>query len=1023
MEKLIVVVSKHHKFGWKFAIHWAKEITDGSVEILGVPDAKKEASNIAAIFKNSGIVETEHDPSLKGTPEITLQLIKLMNEVSDVSLMKVYSRQKNMTLFLNEVTQETINQTIRPRIEINIRRVILLLPQSGLPVYLRETLAEKTLFPTNRIEILPSPSRCLFNFIKDEKGLRYYISLTNEKDEISLQSKPVCVLSQEPCIVLLNNNIHKVENMEAKKLIPFFDKPYIPVPAATEQMYIKNFILKIIPKYEVSIEGLEMTELSPSRKAVLTLSDDFYQQATLILHFHYNNHKINPALRKTKFVELKEKDGNETICWFQRDPDWEKRLINKLIGLGLRLEGDNRFYTKSISLGAKGLAADVQIEPVVQQHKRAELQIPLNAGEKHSPFEGIVGGVGLISWLNEHRHDLSEFSIEQAIGKNYYMGTIRLESRLIRKIDWFDLSVDVILENFKIPLYRFRKHILNGKVEFVLPDKSVFVLPEEWFYRFYTLFMHGIETDDGIRIPKMLVGLLNESICEIFPETQRLEILKIRQLPDEQPVASPYLNSILYPYQKTGFHWLTHLYHYGLGGCLADDMGLGKTLQTITLLDYIYSQSDKIEMPPSTDGQLSLFPAFASTIPASLLVVPKSLLHNWHNELKKFGADLKVYIHAGNKRIQTKELVKQFDQYQLIITSYSIVRMDIDYFKAYPFFYVVLDESQYIKNPDSILYASINKLKASHRLVLTGTPIENSLTDLWAQFNFINPGLLGDFSFFKNNYIQPIKEKNKTVEKSLQQLIQPLFLRRTKEEVAPDLPALFQEIVYCDMTESQQEIYELEKNRIRNTLFDNQENRVKNNLIMLKGLMRLRLLANHPVLVDSDYQMDAGKFDQIILSFDSLRASGHKVLIFSSFVKHLKLLSAKFDQEGWKYAMLTGQTEDREAEIDKFAQNNDVHCFFISLKAGGTGLNLTAAGYVFIIDPWWNPAAEAQACSRAHRIGQDKNVFVYRFISCDTIEEKIIRLQQSKLQLFDTFIPSNNPLDQLDSKEVEELFR
>jgi len=400
-------------------------------------------------------------------------------------------------------------------------------------------------------------------------------------------------------------------------------------------------------------------------------------------------------------------------------------------------------------------------------------------------------------------------------------------------------------------------------------------------------------------------------------------------------------------------------------------------------------------------------------------------------------------MNDGNQRIKTNEIRQLFNNYKVVITSYSVVRADIEYLSDYSFHYIILDESQTIKNPDSLLYQSIIKLLSSHKLVLTGTLIENSLSDLWSQFNFINPGLLGAFSFFKNNYIQKIKEKNKHAEEALHQLIQPFFLRRTKDEVALDLPPLSQEIVYCDMTDSQQKLYVIEKNNIRNALMENKENVVKNNFFALQGLLRLRLLANHPALlgnhlslhanhislpehnpskIDLVYPEESGKFDQIVLYYESIMASGHKVLIFSSFVKHLRLLSDRFEQEGWKYAMLTGQTVNREAEINKFIQNEDVQCFFISLKAGGLGLNLTAADYVFIIDPWWNPAAEMQALSRAHRMGQTKNVMVYRFISSDTIEEKIIHLQQSKLQLSDTFITSNNPLEQLGNQEIEELF-
>ena len=963
-EKLILIISQHYRFGWKFNIRWAREFKDGSLEILGVPNVK----------------EAEQ----KGLSEINIKLIKLIDEVSDVSLMKAYSRQKSLIQFMDEVTVSTIQDIIRPRIEINIRRVINLAPQFTLPIYLREDLSCKTLNARNHVNILPEFSHCLFNFVKDKDGLRYFISLTNEEQEISLQKKPVCILSMEPCIIILESEIHRVENIVSKKLVPFFDKKYIPVPATAEKTYIQNFILKIIPKYEVKIEGIEMNELCPVRQAVLTLKEDFYLQPALFLHFKYNHHKINPVLRKIKFVELVEIDGNESICWFQRDVDWEKQLINKLYDLGLRLEGDNRFYLQ------------------------------------HNP--DILQNRGLISWLNTSIADLSDFTIEQNIGKTFYTGSISLKSNLDIKPDWFDIDINVVFNHCSIPFASFRKHILNRVIEYILPDKSVFILPEMWFHHFDNLCMHGKETEGRIRISKIHVGLLNESISAMFSEKKKQELQNIKQLSDERPVPSPRLNATLRPYQKDGFYWLTHLHNNGLGGCLADDMGLGKTLQVIALLDYIYYKTETKETQPSQDGQLSLFSQLESTLPASLVVMPKSLLHNWQNELKRFAPELKVYMYAGNNRNRSNDISKIFNHNQVIITSYSIVRTDIEYLTRYPFHYIILDESQMIKNPDSMLYESITGLNSSHKLILTGTPIENSLSDLWAQFNFVNKGLLGSFLFFKNYYIQKIKENNSRMEQSLQQLIKPVLLRRTKEEVTPDLPSLLQEIVICDMTETHRELYEIEKNRIRNDLLKNKENTLKNNFIALQGLTRLRLLANHPRLIHPDYKEDSGKLDQIILYYESLRASGHKVLIFSSFIKHLKLLSDRFDLEGWQYAMLTGHTSDREAEINKFHQNKDVNCFFITLKTGGLGLNLTAADYVFIIDPWWNPAAEIQAISRAHRIGQDKNVIVYRFISNDSIEEKIIRLQQSKQQLFDTFITSNNPLANLNKEEIEELF-
>jgi SNF2 family DNA or RNA helicase len=656
-----------------------------------------------------------------------------------------------------------------------------------------------------------------------------------------------------------------------------------------------------------------------------------------------------------------------------------------LIELDLKVEGDNRFYLNQ--------------DPEILQYN------------------------SLIDWMNANEEQLKDFHIEQETERNYYQGKIDLQSTMMEKIDWFELEIEVVFENFKLPFNRFRKHILTGNPEYVLPDGSIFILPVAWFLRYQNLFLHTEDTETGIRLRKIHARFLNTAIDSFFQDERKADWERFNQTPVEYPILSERLNQTLRPYQKVGFYWLEHLRKMNFGGCLADDMGLGKTIQTITLLESIYSQCEKKRKTIVVGEQLSLFDELESTVPVSLVVAPTSLLHNWQNELKKFAPDLKVYIHAGIRRLKPDRIEELFNPYDVIITSYGMVRADMDYLAGYTFHYIVLDESQYIKNPDSITYHAIQNLSSDHKLTLTGTPIENSLLDLWAQFNFINPGLLGNLSSFKNNYVNKItKEKNKTAEESLFRMIQPFLLRRTKEEVTPELPLLSQEIVYCDMTEEQEKVYVAEKNTIRSTMLKNKTLFLKNNLIALQSLTRLRLLSNHPVLSHPEYEGDSGKFDQIILYFESIKAGGHKVLIFSSFVKYLKLLAKAFDEREWKYAMLTGQTVNRETEINRFNQSDDVNAFFISLKAGGTGLNLTAADYVFIVDPWWNPAAEMQALSRAHRIGQDKKVMVYRFISNDSIEEKIIYLQNQKSQLSETFITSNNPLDNLNIREIEELF-
>ncbi len=342
------------------------------------------------------------------------------------------------------------------------------------------------------------------------------------------------------------------------------------------------------------------------------------------------------------------------------------------------------------------------------------------------------------------------------------------------------------------------------------------------------------------------------------------------------------------------------------------------------------------------------------------------------------------------------------------------------------FHYIILDESQYVKNPSSKTYKAVMKLKGAHRLVLTGTPIENSLSDLWAQMNFLNKGILGNQPFFRRFFITPIEKHNDSdQQEKLRILIRPFILRRTKEEVARDLPPVMEQVVICEMSEKQFTTYETEKSIIRNSILaDIEREGVKNaSMIILTGLSRLRQLANHPEMLDDFQDIKSGKYEEIFRMLENVVAENHKVLVFSSFVKHLELLRKGIQRNKWKHSILTGSSVNRGDIIKEFQDDPDNRIFLISLKAGGVGLNLTSADYVFIIDPWWNPAAEMQAISRAHRIGQNKHVFVYRFITRNSIEEKIQQLQNRKSSLADKFINSNNPLQEITKEEILSLFK
>jgi SNF2 family DNA or RNA helicase len=363
------------------------------------------------------------------------------------------------------------------------------------------------------------------------------------------------------------------------------------------------------------------------------------------------------------------------------------------------------------------------------------------------------------------------------------------------------------------------------------------------------------------------------------------------------------------------------------------------------------------------------------------------------------------------------DFIQSMSKVNIILTSFGVLKQDIDFLRTCRFQYVILDESQYIKNPSSQNFISVKQLQAAYRLALTGTPLENTLSDLWAQMDFLNEGILGKLGEFRSRFREANMMLDDGEQKKLLRIIQPFILRRTKEEVAPELPLLTSEIIYCKMKDDQEAVYLKEKNKIRNALLEHASDRKGTfSAAALSGLTRLRLLANHPVISIPDYEGSSAKFEQIIENVEILIAERHKVLIFSSFVKHLKLLASYFDDRNWQYAWLTGSTVDRQEAINKFSSDEQVYTFFISLKAGGTGLNLTAADYVFIIDPWWNPSAEMQAVSRAHRIGQKKNVTLYRFITEGTIEEKIQQLQHHKTTLAEGLIRP-----QFSEDEIKEL--
>lgn len=458
-------------------------------------------------------------------------------------------------------------------------------------------------------------------------------------------------------------------------------------------------------------------------------------------------------------------------------------------------------------------------------------------------------------------------------------------------------------------------------------------------------------------------------------------------------------------YQTKGFGWLWFMYKYGLNGILADDMGLGKTLQALAV----------IQKAKEEDGPQPV-----------LVVCPTTVVFNWESEIQKFAPTLSTLKLSG---VERKSLFKEIPNYDVVITSYALVRRDIAKLKEFNFRYVVLDESQNIKNAMSQTAQAVKKLQASHKLALSGTPIENKLEELWSVFDFLMPGFLFSVADFNSRYVNPIMERqDKTVEKRLKLQIYPFILRRMKRDVAKDLPDKVENIAYCELTDEQKDFYLTVLDSTKEELFKSieQNGLEKSRLSIFSALLRLRQICCHPRLYDKDNVKNiikSGKFEKLKVMLEEIVDEGHRILLFSQFVDMLDIIKGWLDRTGIKYEYLTGKTKDRQGAVERFNTDPTVKIFLISLKAGGTGLNLTGADYVIHYDPWWNPAVEDQATDRAYRIGQTKKVFVYRLITKNTVEEKIQKLKTVKRNLVDSVISvDRNITKSLTMDDIREIF-
>jgi len=915
-----------------------------------------------------------------GLDDNDYQIIRLMDEIQQDQIANKFQKkkQKPEEFFLKTFDKSVGDKTLQSEIGgyIDRRRAQILSLIQGKRLFEMGKDGEPA---WKELEIVEEKASVLFHFRKNEDNTHYFPTIKLKGEKVEFLNNGSYLLCKEPAWLVVNDRVFTFQKpLSGGKIKPFLNKKFILIPKEMEGTYYQKFIAPLISEFDVYAKGFDIVTHKPKPTPKITLSELQSTQPTTLfgesngatskeqngkllieLSFDYGSYSFNADKLSKVSVSLEQIDDKYIFHRITRDHEGEKELIGELREKGLEIK-----------------------------NSRVTLS-------KEKAFD----------WINSHQDFLNGFIINQnQKGKKFFVGESSIDLEVSEGVDWFDLKAKIKFGAFELPFSEVRKCILKGKTEIMLPNGEIGVIPESWIIRYKDLFAFSSQTDDGITLNKIHISLVQElkegQLAKVTMNRKLEKLLSFEKI--EEYKTPKTFTGDLRPYQLAGYNWLRFLEAYNFGGCLADDMGLGKTIQALALL-----QHQKNESEGST----------------SLLIMPTSLLYNWEMEAKKFTPKLKILNYTG---INRKKCSEQFAKYDLVLTSYGTTRMDTEILSDFYFNYIILDESQAIKNPDSLISKKVRELKSRRKLILTGTPIENSTLDLWSQMSFLNPGLLGNESYFKKEYLIPIEKKRDELKtRKLNSIIKPFLLRREKGQVADDLPEKVVNIRYCSMSEDQKAIYDEEKNAFRSKIMDviETDGVSKSHMILLQGLTQLRQIANHPKMVKPEYDGDSGKLEEITYMIENSFSKGHKVLIFSQFVKHLRIVSEYLESQNIQFAYLDGTTKDRQAQVEKFQNNNSVSAFLISLKAGGTGLNLTKADYVFLLDPWWNPAVEAQAIDRAHRIGQTKKVFAYKFVAKDTIEEKIVKLQEHKQKLAtDLITVEESFVKSLSQNDIQHLF-
>ena len=782
--------------------------------------------------------------------------------------------------------------------------------------------------------------------------------------------------------IQIDHNLYLIDNPDFLRVIDFFKKNYGKM--MIHKTKFDEFYESILSKLEEKVK-INYSYLKPATKTqieekgydleneliiYLSESEDFVLITPVM---RYSNTEI-PVLSRKQIIG-KDKYGNSFKL--RRDDEEELQFIANIVK-------QHPFFKEQMD-------GDMRMDCFYMHRKHF-----LDIGWFLDAFEAWRSkGITIMGFNKLNNNNLSQYKADISI-------------KVISGIDWFETVAKVEYNGEAISLKHLHKSIRNKSKFIRLDDGSMGILPDEWVEKFTGYFSAGEVVDDSIHTHKINYNMIAELYDEqLFDESvkDQLAIYRGKLSGPEKitPVKIPdTLNAELRGYQQDGVNWLNFLDDFNFGACLADDMGLGKTIQIIA---FILSQREK------------------SAHNTNLIVVPASLIFNWQAEVAKFAPSIKIRTIYGADRVKD---IHEFDQHEIILTSYGTLLADIRFLKAYRFNYVFLDESQTIKNPDSQRYKAVRLLQSRNKVVITGTPIENNTFDLYGQLSFACPGLLGSKQQFKELYSVPIDQfKESKRAKELQQRISPFILRRTKEQVAKELPDKTEMVIYCEMGIEQREVYEAAVQDVKDYIEGVAEDELqKSSMHILQGITRLRQICNSAALLKDDkfYGNASSKMETLLEQIES-KSPNHKILVFSQFVGMLDLIRKELHERGIAHEYLTGQTRNRAGAVASFQDNPEVRVFLISLKAGGVGLNLTRADYVYIVDPWWNPAVENQAIDRTYRIGQEKNVVAVRLICPDTIEDKIMKLQNTKRDLVDDLIKTETSIyKSLSKKDLLGLF-